>query len=219
MKTTYYQIAIDGPSGSGKSSVAKQLAKQLNFTFINTGGMYRCYALALIKNNIDINDLNALMETLKNNKVDLKGDKLYLNNKDVTEQLSSQEVALMASKIGTINEVRQFCVAAQQEIAKGVNCVMEGRDIGTVVLPNATLKVFLDAPVDLRVERRWLQNNKSEPIELVKKKIIERDYQDTHRKFSPLTKLPESYVIYDTGLSIQEVTDMIIKKLKEKINE
>lgn len=219
MKNQFYQIAIDGPSGSGKSSVAQHLAKQLNCTFINTGGMYRCYALALINNHIDPNNLDQVLKTLKNNKVDLKGEKLYLNDKDVTHQLESQKVALMASKIGTINEVRQFCVKEQQKIAEGVNCVMEGRDIGTVVLPNATIKIFLDAPLDLRVKRRWLQNNKSETIEAVKKKIIERDYQDSHRKYSPLTKLPEAYVIYDTGLSIPTVANLIIEKLKEKMDE
>ena len=152
MKT--YQIGIDGPSGVGKSSIAKAICEKLGYIFINTGGMYRCYALALIKNNTDLNDIEQVLNVLKHNKVTLKQDKLFLNGKDVTKQIADPKVAAMASKIGTIKEVRQYCVAAQQEIAKGINCVMEGRDITSVVLPNATLKGYLDADVNLRSERR-----------------------------------------------------------------
>ena len=217
MKT--YQIGIDGPSGVGKSSIAKNICKKLGYIFINTGGMYRCYALALINNKTDINNVDEVLKVLKNNKVTLDQDKLYLNGEDVTNKISDPTVAAMASKIGTIGEVRKYCVAAQQKIAEGINCVMEGRDITSVVLPNATLKVYLDAPVELRAERRWKQNGQVEPLEVVKEKIIKRDYQDSHRAESPLTKVKDAFVIYDKGMSIDEVTDIIINELKKRIHE
>ena len=214
-----YQIAIDGPSGVGKSSIARDISKKLGFVYINTGAMYRCYSLALINNNVSIEDIDQVMKTLKSNRVELIGESVFLNGKDVTDQLNNPKIAALASMIGTIKEVREKCVADQQKIANGINCVMEGRDITSVVLPNATLKVYLDADVKLRAERRWKQYNCNEPYEIVMKKIIDRDYQDTHRAFSPLIKVNDAFIIYDTGSTIEEVSQMIIKKFKEKINE
>ena len=214
-----YQIAIDGPSGVGKSSIARDISKKLGFVYINTGAMYRCYSLALINNNVSIEDIDQVMKTLKSNRVELIGESVFLNGKDVTDQLNNPRIAALASKIGTIKEVREKCVADQQKIANGINCVMEGRDITSVVLPNATLKVYLDADVKLRAERRWKQYNCNEPYEIVMKKIIDRDYQDTHRAFSPLIKVKDAFTIYDTGSTIEEVSQMIIKKFKETINE
>lgn len=214
-----YQIAIDGPSGVGKSSIARDISKKLGFVYINTGAMYRCYSLALINNNVSIEDIDQVMKTLKSNRVELIGESVFLNGKDVTDQLNNPKIAALASKIGTIKEVREKCVADQQKIANGINCAMEGRDITSVVLPNATLKVYLDADVKLRAERRWKQYNCNEPYEIVMKKIIDRDYQDTHRAFAPLIKVKDAFTIYDTGYTIEEVSQMIIKKFKEIINE
>ena len=214
-----YQIAIDGPSGVGKSAIARDISKKLGFVYINTGAMYRCYSLALINNDASIEDIDQVMKTLKSNRVELIGESVFLNGKDVTDQLNNPKIAALASKIGTIKEVREKCVADQQKIANGINCVMEGRDITSVVLPNATLKVYLDADVKLRAERRWKQFNCNEPYEIVMKKIIDRDYQDTHRAFSPLIKVKDAFTIYDTGSTIEEVSQMIIKKFKEIINE
>jgi cytidylate kinase len=149
-----YQIAIDGPSGVGKSSIARDISKKLGFVYINTGAMYRCYSLALINNDVSIEDIDQVMKTLKSNRVELIGESVFLNGKDVTDQLNNPKIAALASKIGTIKEVREKCVADQQKIANGINCVMEGRDITSVVLPNATLKVYLDADVKLRAKRR-----------------------------------------------------------------
>ena len=214
-----YQIAIDGPSGVGKSSIARDISKKLGFVYINTGAMYRCYSLALINNDVSIEDIDQVMKTLKSNRVELIGESVFLNGKDVTDQLNNPKIAALASMIGTIKEVREKCVADQQKIANGINCVMEGRDITSVVLPNATLKVYLDADVKLRAKRRWKQYNCNEPYEIVMKKIIDRDYQDTHRAFSPLIKVNDAFIIYDTGSTIEEVSQMIIKKFKEIINE
>ncbi|MBQ2349647.1 MAG: (d)CMP kinase [Mycoplasma sp.] len=218
-KVKTYQIAIDGPSGVGKSSIAKNIAEKLNFVYINTGAMYRCYALALKNNNIDINNINLVMQTLNQNKVELKEQKVFLNDNEVTDKLNNPEIAALASKIATFQLVREKCVADQQKIAANINCVMEGRDITSVVLPNATLKIYLDADVKLRADRRWKQYNKSEPYEVVLQKIKNRDYQDTHRQFSPLIKVPDAFVINDKGSTIDEISDIIIKKFKEITNE
>ncbi len=219
MSNKTYQIAIDGPSAAGKSSIASFVAKKLGFVYINTGSMYRCYALAIDENNIDINNVNLLMQTLNKNKVDLKGEEVFLNGIRVTEKLNNPKIAALASKIATIKEVREKCVADQQKIAANINCVMEGRDITSVVLPNATLKVYLDADVNLRAERRWKQYKQTEPYEIVLRKIKERDYQDINRDFSPLVKVPDAFEIKDTGFTIEEVANMIIKEFKGKINE
>ena len=219
MSNKTYQIAIDGPSAAGKSSIASFVAKKLGFVYINTGSMYRCYALAIDENNIDINNVNLLMQTLNKNKVDLKGEEVFLNGIRVTEKLNNPKIAALASKIATIKEVREKCVADQQKIAANINCVMEGRDITSVVLPNATLKVYLDADVNLRAERRWKQYKQTEPYEIVLRKVKERDYQDINRDFSPLVKVPDAFEIKDTGFTIEEVANMIIKEFKGKINE
>ena len=214
-----YQIAIDGPSAAGKSSIASFVAKKLGFVYISTGSMYRCYALALQQDNIDIDNINLVMQTLNKNKVELKGEEVFLNGIKVTEKLSNPKIAALANKIATIKEVREKCVADQQKIAANINCVMEGRDITSVVLPNATLKVYLDADVNLRAERRWKQYNQAEPYEVVLAKIKERDYQDINSKFSPLVKVPDAFEIKDTGFTIEEVSDKIIKEFKGRINE
>ena len=218
-KVKTYQIAIDGPSGVGKSSIAKNIAEKLNFVYINTGAMYRCYALALKNNNIDINNINLVMQTLNQNKVELKEQKVFLNDNEVTDKLNNPEIAALASKIATFKLVREKCKKKKKKIAANINCVMEGRDITSIVLPNATLKIYLDADVKLRADRRWKQYNKSEPYEVVLQKIKNRDYQDTHRQFSPLIKVPDAFVINDKGSTIDEISDIIIKKFKEITNE
>jgi cytidylate kinase len=152
MSDKVYQIAIDGPGGAGKSSIAKTIAKKLNILFINTGAMYRCYAIAL--KNTDLNDLPKVQHILNSNEVTLNGDDVFLNNKNVTKEAYTPAIAALASKIGTIPIVRKKCVADQQKIASGVSCIMEGRDTTTVVLPRATLKIFLTASLDVRAKRR-----------------------------------------------------------------
>jgi cytidylate kinase len=152
MSKNIYQIAIDGPGGAGKSTIAQAVAKQLGFLFINTGGMYRCYGIAL--KNTDLTNIEEVKKVLNENKVKLTPDKLYLNDKDVTAECYTAPIAMLASKIGTIGAVREKCVKDQQAIASGQSCVMEGRDTTTVVLPNATLKIFLIASLDTRAKRR-----------------------------------------------------------------
>jgi cytidylate kinase len=152
MNKKVFQIAIDGPGGAGKSTIAQEVAKRLNFLFINTGGMYRCYAIAL--KEIDLSNLELVKTVLNENTVKLTPDRLYLNDVDVTKECYTAPIAMLASKIGTIKIVRDKCLKDQQEIAAGQSCVMEGRDTTTVVLPNATLKIYLTASLEIRAKRR-----------------------------------------------------------------
>ena len=217
MKKTF-QIAIDGYSGVGKSTVAQIISKKLNFLFVNTGAMYRCYALAFINQNVDLNNKNEVIKCLENNKVVLGQENSFLNGEDVTKKISNPEVAAMASKIGTLKEVREKCVKDQQAIAADCNVIMEGRDTTSVVLPNATLKIFLSADVDTRAKRRWEQSNKEQSLETIKELITKRDYQDSHREISPLIQVPDAFVIDTSNLSIDEVVENIIKEFKNRTN-
>lgn len=217
MKKTF-QIAIDGYSGVGKSTVAQIISKKLNFLFVNTGAMYRCYALAFINQNVDLNNKNEVIKCLENNKVVLGQENFFLNGVDVTKKISNPEVAAMASKIGTLKEVREKCVKDQQAIAADCNVIMEGRDTTSVVLPNATLKIFLSADVDTRAKRRWEQSNKEQSLETIKELITKRDYQDSHREISPLIQVPDAFVIDTSNLSIDEVVENIIKEFKNRTN-
>ena len=217
MKKTF-QIAIDGYSGDDKSTVAQIISKKLNFLFVNTGAMYRCYALAFINQNVDLNNKNEVIKCLENNKVVLGQENFFLNGEDVTKKISNPEVAAMASKIGTLKEVREKCVKDQQAIAADCNVIMEGRDTTSVVLPNATLKIFLSADVDTRAKRRWEQSNKEQSLETIKELITKRDYQDSHREISPLIQVPDAFVIDTSNLSIDEVVENIIKEFKNRTN-
>lgn len=206
--TKTYQIAIDGPGGAGKSSIAKAIAKELGLLFINTGAMYRCYGIALKKT--DLNNLDLVKQILDSNKVMLNGDNVFLNGQDVTVEAYTPPIAALASKIGTIPMVRKKCVADQQAIAAGQNCIMEGRDTTTVVLPNATLKIYLTASIKTRVKRRWLQINKSESLTNIEEDLIERDHQDTHRAIDPLTIADDAIIINTDNLTIKQVKEQII---------
>ncbi|MDR3329927.1 MAG: (d)CMP kinase [Mycoplasmataceae bacterium] len=208
------QIAIDGPGGAGKSTIAQAVAKKLGFLFINTGGMYRCYGIAL--QNADLTNIDEVKKILNENKVMLTPDKLYLNNKDVTAECYTAPIAMLASKIGTIGAVREKCVKDQQIIAAGQSCVMEGRDTTTVVLPNATLKVFLTASLETRAKRRWLQNNKRELLEDIKNDLVTRDYQDSHRAIAPLMKAPDAITIDTDGKSFDENVQQVIRAFELK---
>lgn len=220
-----FSIAIDGPAGSGKSTVAKIIAKKLSFIYVDTGAMYRTIALYFLQNNIDLN--NELLVNDNLYKIDIKiiynNDKqqLILNNQNVTDLIRTNEVSQGASIVSTYLKVRERLVDLQQNIAKNNNVVMDGRDIGSVVLPNAFLKIFLTASVSCRTKRRYLElKEKSEDvsIEIIEKEIKERDYRDTHRKNSPLIQVEDAILIDSTNMTINEVCDAIIE-LYQKRNE
>lgn len=215
-------IAIDGPSGVGKSTIAKIIANQLDLIFVNTGLMYRCIGYICLKNKIKFDDEKSILDYLNKIKIELLPNEIIkLNNEDITKNLWTDEVSLAASRVAKLKLIREFCVHQQQEIAKKQpGIVMEGRDIGSVVLKDADLKFFLTASVETRAARRIKQLSlKGQKVneEEILNNIIERDKRDSEREHTPLIK-PENAIEIDTSfLTIEEVVDKMIKLAKEKM--
>ena len=212
----FKSIAIDGPSGSGKSTVAKVLAKKLNYLYIDTGAMYRTVALYCLQNSIDTEDVEAVENALANIRIDIQhkddAQRTFLDKQDVTERIRTQEIGMGASNVAKIEKVRQALVALQKELAKSKNIIMDGRDIGAKVLPNASLKIFLDANVETRTIRRMnelIQLGKNPSYEKIKEEVQNRDFQDTERAASPLRKADDAIVIDASDKSIEEVCSII----------
>ncbi|MCA2005089.1 MAG: (d)CMP kinase [Ignavibacterium sp.] len=218
-------IAIDGPAGSGKSTTAKLLAKKLGYLYIDTGAMYRAVTLYAIKNNI-LNDEKKIIELASQLDIELKLEegvtKVFVNGKDVSEEIRSLEVNQNVSPVSKIEGVRKILVEKQKQIGKNGGVVMEGRDITTVVFPNADVKVYLTASIDERTRRRSLefaQKGQEVDIEKVKENILERDRIDSSRDVSPLTKSPDAIEIDTSNLTIEQQVDLILtesKKIAEK---
>ena len=212
-------IAIDGPVASGKSTIAKRLAQKLGYVHIDTGAMYRCVAYVALKNNIPLNDEKQLTILANTTPIRLTNDnRVFCDNIDVTHAIRSNEVSTAASQVSVFSGVRKALVKQQQAMAKESGIVMDGRDIGTVVLADADLKIFQTASVASRANRRF-QENKSKDIhtsfEQLVKEINDRDYQDTHRKESPLKQADDAIVIDTSNLNIDEV----IKRIEEEIEK
>jgi len=215
-------IAIDGPAGAGKSTIAKKIAKELGIIYLDTGAMYRTVALKALKEGISTSDKENLTELVQN--IDMRisyiGDeqRIFLDNEDVSQKIRTPEVSKGASDVAVIPEVRLKMVELQRKISDENSVVMDGRDIGTYVLPNASLKIFLTASVDERAKRRYNeQREKGIEITLdeVKKEIIYRDKNDSEREFAPLKKADDAIEIDTTNLSINEVVDRIISLVRE----
>ncbi|WP_022935349.1 (d)CMP kinase [Mesomycoplasma moatsii] len=216
-------IAIDGPSGVGKSTIAKIVADKLDLVFINTGLMYRAIGFYCLENNIDLNNESEIMNKISQIKIELLPNNIVkLNNLDVSSRLLVDNISIAASKVAKLKSVREFCVKKQQEIAKlkpGV--IMEGRDIGSVVLKDAELKIFLTASNEVRVKRRVKQLlEKGEKIDEkeVLKNIVDRDRRDSERKNTPLIKVEDAIEIDTSNLTLEQVIDKIITLAKEKMN-
>lgn len=212
-------IAIDGPAGSGKGTVASILAKKCNLVNIDTGATYRCVALACLNNNIDISDTDRIIELSGKINIEMtKDNKVFLDDVDVTDEIRSKEVTQIVSPISSIVEVRKNMVELQRKMAGNNDVVMEGRDITTVVFPNATYKFYLDASLDERAKRRYIQNkekNINMSLEEVVENIKKRDYNDTHKEVGSLTRCDDQIYIDTTNLTIDEVVEQIIKHIKE----
>lgn len=221
-----FSVAIDGPAGSGKSTVAKLIAKKLNFIYVDTGAMYRAVGLYCIKNNIDCNDTDAVANRLNDINITVKIDKtdqrIILNGSDVTALLRTSAVASAAGAVAVINKVRLKLVEIQQEIAANQNIVMDGRDIGTNVLPNAQVKFYLDANIDIRAERR-LNELKEKGIaaeyNTIKNDIEKRDEKDKNRIFSPLKTADDAIVIDTSNMAIEDVFNRLIEIIMNKMHE
>lgn len=219
-----YAIAIDGPAGAGKSSIAKAAAKRLGFIYVDTGALYRTVALHLIKENIDPKDIEAVKAALPNIQVTMgheeDGQHVYLCGEDVTGLIRTPEVSMMASTSSAIPEVRKFLFSLQTGMAEQYNVIMDGRDIGTVVLPNAQVKIFLTASPEVRAMRRYkelVEKGANDTYEEVLADVIKRDYQDTHRETAPLKPADDGVILDTSDLSFDEVIDELEKIVKAKI--
>ncbi len=214
-------IAIDGPSASGKSTVAKELCKRLNYIHLDTGAMYRCVAKYALDNGIDLNDQVSVESVLNEVSIELTSDgKVFLNSKEVTNDIRTDEISQGASIVSTYKNVREYLVALQQKMAENKGFIMDGRDIGTVVLPNAELKIFMTASAHERAKRRYLENQKrgiDSNLEELEKEIAERDYRDTHREISPLRKAEDAIEIDTSDINKMEVVERIMKLITDKI--
>ena len=213
-------IAIDGPAGAGKSSIAKKVAKDIGFIYVDTGALYRSIAYYKIRENILTNE--NLINSFKNINLEIKfenhSQKVFLNGEDISDKIRNSEVSIEASNVAAIPEVRKFLFDFQKKIAKENNVIMDGRDIGTSVLPNADLKIFLTASVEERAKRRWLEmKEKGNTIELekIKEDIEKRDYQDAHRAVSPLKQAEDAVYLDTSSMSFEEVA----KKIKSMIEQ
>lgn len=206
-------IAIDGPSGSGKSSIAKIISKKLNIQHLDTGAMYRLLALKLIKENKEFDE--GILENLS---ILIKGNTFYLDGIDVSSKIRENEVSKKASEISKIKEVRDYMVALQRKIAGEQDIILDGRDIGTVVFPNAKVKIFLTASIEQRAKRRYLED-KSISYEKILYDMKKRDEQDSTRKNSPLKVADDAIVLDTTTMSIDEVINKIIEIVEKKKNE
>lgn len=214
-------VAIDGPSSAGKSTVAKGVARELGFVYVDTGAMYRCVTLYALENNINCQNDEEVCKLLDKVNIELCiGGKVLLNGKDVTFDIRTQPVVDNVSFIAANKGVRLFLVEIQRDMAKDVSIVMDGRDIGTYVLPNADVKIFQIASVKERAKRRYLENIEKGiecTLESVEKDLERRDYIDSHRDFAPLCKAEDAIEIDTSFLSIDESISAIVKVIKEKV--
>lgn len=219
-------IAIDGPAGAGKSSVAKAAAARLGYVYIDTGAMYRTVAVYAIENGIDIKaEPEKVISALDNIKIDIKYEdgmqKMFLNGRDVSARIRENDASMGASAVATIPEVRVKLVAMQQEMAKNGGVLMDGRDIGTVVLPNAELKIFLTASVHERAMRRYreyIEKGVECDFEAIKADVEKRDYDDSHRVASPLMQAEDAVLLDTSDLSFEQSVDAILA-LAEKVRD
>jgi CMP/dCMP kinase len=224
-------IAIDGPAGSGKSTVARQVAAMLGYLYLDSGAMYRAVALKALQRGIPLGDDSHLEALARETHIELKAptpeqeaaglkNRVFLDGREVTEAIRSGEVAQAASRLAIIAGVREVLVAEQQRSGRGGGVVMEGRDIGTVVFPNAELKIFLDASPEVRAQRRWKEHQeKGESLTLLEvlQEVRERDKRDRERTVSPLVKAKDAVLVDNTAMGIEETARLIVFLANERV--
>ncbi len=214
-------IAIDGPAAAGKSTIAKLVAKRLNYTYIDTGAMYRCVAYYGLKNNVDLKDENAVNTLLKDIHIVMKPDgSIYLNDENVSSLIRQNEVSMCASLVAGYSAVREFLVEQQRTMAKDGGVILDGRDIGTVVLPDAELKIYQIASIECRAIRRHKENIErgiESSLDDIKDEIAKRDEQDMNRAISPLKKADDAVLLDTSDMTLDEVVDAVMKYVEDRI--
>ena len=215
------KIALDGPSGSGKSTIAKALSAKLNILYLDTGAMYRAVALKALKSNVDTFDETGVQGFINDIDIEIRyenGKQLtFLDGENVSEKIREPQVSMAASNISSLKCVRVKMVDMQRKIASTISCVLDGRDIGSFVLPNADYKFFITASVDVRTKRRYDEltaKGFKVDYDALKKEIEQRDYNDSHREFSPLVKADDAIVIDTSDMSIEQVIDAVMSRIK-----
>ncbi len=218
-------IAIDGPAGAGKSSISKGLSKRLGYIYVDTGALYRATAYTLNKNGTKPKNDNALECALKNVEVDIKfidnEQHVYVNGEDVSDKIRTPEVSMLASSYSALPAVRAFLLGLQRGLAKKHNVIMDGRDIGTVVLPDASLKIYLTAKAENRAERRYkelVEKGVKADYNEVLADIKQRDYNDMHRDVAPLKQADDAVLVDNTGNNLEQSIEQMLEVIKQKLN-
>ena len=223
---TYKSIAVDGPSGAGKSTLAKMLAEALGYLYVDTGAIYRTVGLSACRRGVDPGDGAAVVPMLAGLDIDLRHGEdglqhMYLDGEDVTDEIRRPEISKYASAVSALPQVRTFLMDMQRELARRQNVIMDGRDIGTVVLPGADVKIFLTAAPEDRAKRRYaelLQRGHGGDYETVLRDIIQRDENDTRRAAAPLRQAEDALLVDTTGNSLEESFDVLLNTIKERLD-
>ena len=222
----FYSVAIDGPSGAGKSTFAKRIAEELGFLYVDTGAIYRTVGLYAQKNDVDPHDGPAVTALLDSIKIEMRyGDdglqRMYLNGEDVTTDIRQHVISAYASAVSAIPQVREFLLEMQRNFARTNHVVMDGRDIGTVVLPNAKVKIYLTAEPEDRARRRYeelIQRGQDADYDTVLKDLIQRDYNDSHRATAPLRQAEDAILLDTTGNTLEQSYELIMRTIKERLD-
>ena len=218
-------VAIDGPAGAGKSTIAKKVAKELGFIYVDTGALYRSIGYFVLKNGGDVENAESVVSFLSKINAEIKYidgvQHVFINGEDVSDKIRTEEISTAASKVSAIPKVREFLLSLQRDFAKKYNVVMDGRDIGTVVLPNAQVKIFLTASADVRASRRYkeqVERGLDVNYDDILADIKERDYRDEHREIAPLKCAQDGVYLDSSDFSIEENVDAVLKIVNEKTN-
>lgn len=220
-----FSVAIDGPAGAGKSTISRRAAKNMGFIYVDTGALYRAVGLSAMERRIDLENTKMVRDFLLTIKINLEfqnGEQhVLLNDRDVSDLIRTPEVSMMASKVSALPAVREFLFDLQQSLAKRHNVVMDGRDIGTVVLPHAQLKIFLTASPEERARRRYRELIEKDPAtdyDQVLAEIKQRDYQDSHREIAPLKPAEDAVYMDTSDLNLEQSVDKVTELIKERIS-
>ena len=217
-------VAIDGPAGAGKSTISRSAAKELGYIYVDTGALYRTVGLNAVRVGADLESAESIAKSIEGITVDLtyeNGEQaVLLNGENVSAFIRTPEASMAASKVSAIPAVREFLFSLQQDIAKRNNCVMDGRDIGTVVLPNAQVKIFLTASAEARAQRRYkelIEKGQEVKFEDVLEDMNQRDYNDSHRAIAPLKQADDAVLVDTSDLNLEQSIEAVVNTIKERI--